>query len=702
MKLRKLLSMALALCLCASLMVPMSSAALVVPDPVEVQFGGFTATKTGNTYKVEKLQAWTSTESFADLMVGRTLTNATNLRFVCELTFSGLTINWTDNLLTGITVEETNANHVFTPADNNGVTRVPNTNTLQQTFKFSDAVISGWGSITKEALTTTITFSASPSNFTVSNVNNPEVTATVKAVLGNSEWTVAEGSSSMTITDAQTGDVSGKIYSHVKKDTTVSLCSGDTVVVGPLTIAGADMAYDSQAEDAKKYSVDFAFADVPDGIYNLVAEQVIDADHTLTITKMIVLPNDLTSGDKYDIEMPAGDYSSVVAVEPGTPPIIVGGLENVAKDEGETEIATAPTASVIVIMTVEKVDDTTTDPDALTGINEIDSIKPANAQTNYYEIDIQKLKEVSGFTTSTDIHDTSPYIITILIPYNMLGKSASRVNMWSYHKGDPTATPLIGDGLMQDGHFFVDTANNVIRLYATSFSTYAISYTPTGSDSSDSSDSSSSTIKDPTSTSYKDCTRGGSCPMDDFSDVSPKAWYHDGVHWALESGVMIGGDDGLFQPAVSTTRAMVAVMLWRLEGSPKADTAIPYGDVGAKQWFADGVRWATKAGVINGYSNGNFGPNDPVTREQLAAMLYRYAQYKNVSVSAGSNASLSGYVDADSVSSYALPAMKWATAVGIVNGLDDENSIRVLAPKDESQRSVVATMFMRYYTQIIK
>ncbi len=190
-----------------------------------------------------------------------------------------------------------------------------------------------------------------------------------------------------------------------------------------------------------------------------------------------------------------------------------------------------------------------------------------------------------------------------------------------------------------------------------------------------------------------------------FVDVSASDWYADAVRWAVDNGVMNGWanplDAGmLFGPNDTTTRAMVATMLWRLEGSPVASGEMKFVDVADGTWYTEAIRWASGADIITGSKIPakttpwpmGFRPDDAVTREQLAAMLYRYAQYKKRDVSA--SASLSSYGDAASVSSWATSAMQWAVGSGIVNGIGSD-----LVPAGKATRAQVATMLMRYSTE---
>ena len=205
-----------------------------------------------------------------------------------------------------------------------------------------------------------------------------------------------------------------------------------------------------------------------------------------------------------------------------------------------------------------------------------------------------------------------------------------------------------------------------------------------------------------------DCPRDETCPISAYwFDSSPDAWYHDGVHYVLEHGIMGGYSAHGFAPDDNASRAMVATMLWRLEGAPVVSGSIEFADVADGVWYSDAVRWAAAAGIITSTKIPadtapwpmGFQPDDAVTREQLAAMLYRYAQYKNVDVSVGEDTNILSYDDALAVMDYAVPAMQWACGAGIISGMTSGTHAVVLAPQANASRAIVATMLMRYCTE---
>ena len=174
-----------------------------------------------------------------------------------------------------------------------------------------------------------------------------------------------------------------------------------------------------------------------------------------------------------------------------------------------------------------------------------------------------------------------------------------------------------------------------------------------------------------------------------FNDVSANDWFASAVDYVTGKGMMNGTADNTFSPKANTTRGMVVTVLYRLENQPSTSAA-SFTDVASGAYYANAVAWANANGIVSGYGSGKFGPNDKVTREQLAAILYRYAQYKKYDVS-GAN-SLDGYTDAQSVSSYAVPALQWANAAGIVTGKSGSK----LDPKGNATRAEVAAMLMRF------
>ena len=178
-----------------------------------------------------------------------------------------------------------------------------------------------------------------------------------------------------------------------------------------------------------------------------------------------------------------------------------------------------------------------------------------------------------------------------------------------------------------------------------------------------------------------------------FTDVPEGAWYEDAAAYVYKHGLMAGTSATTFAPDVTTSRAMIATILWRMAGSPVVNYAMNYTDVAQGQWCSEAIRWATSEGVVTGYGNGLFGTNDPITREQLATMLWRYAQTEGYDVSIGEDTNILSYTDVADLSEYAIPAMQWAVGAGIINGTGDGST---LTPQGQATRAQAAVMLQRF------
>lgn len=180
-------------------------------------------------------------------------------------------------------------------------------------------------------------------------------------------------------------------------------------------------------------------------------------------------------------------------------------------------------------------------------------------------------------------------------------------------------------------------------------------------------------------------------PAMPFTDVNEGDWFYDVVLYAYDNGLMTGVSATEFAPNQTTTRGMIVSMLARLEGVTSAEDA-GFADVAANDWYATAVNWAASVGVVNGYEDDTFRPNAPITREQMAAILYNYADYKGYDVSA--RADLSDYADAADVSSWAEDVLSWANAEGLINGM----TATTIDPQGATTRAQTAAMFERFLT----
>ncbi len=197
-------------------------------------------------------------------------------------------------------------------------------------------------------------------------------------------------------------------------------------------------------------------------------------------------------------------------------------------------------------------------------------------------------------------------------------------------------------------------------------------------------------VLDDAAEKVKKCQKDGTCSLAKFSDVVTSAWYHDGVHYALERGMMNGTGSGRFEPDGRTSRAMIVTILYRMENEPNVTLTNQFSDVAKGQWYAKAITWASENKLVEGGGDGTFAPGAPITREQFATILYRYAKTK------GNGFTMEwilpmDYSDASGISSWAKEAMQWCLLCEIIKGKEGK-----LAPGAKASRAEVATMFMRY------
>ena len=175
-----------------------------------------------------------------------------------------------------------------------------------------------------------------------------------------------------------------------------------------------------------------------------------------------------------------------------------------------------------------------------------------------------------------------------------------------------------------------------------------------------------------------------------FTDVSEKDWFYSDVMFVYENGLMLGTSKTLFSPHGTATRGMMATILWRMEGSPVPKGKNSFTDVEAGKWYADAITWTAENGIFAGYGKDKFGPDDPITREQLAAIFYRYADYKGYDLTVKGN--LDKFKDADKITDYAKTAMQWAVGSGLMKG----KSGNLLDPQGTATRAEIAAMLHRF------
>lgn len=185
------------------------------------------------------------------------------------------------------------------------------------------------------------------------------------------------------------------------------------------------------------------------------------------------------------------------------------------------------------------------------------------------------------------------------------------------------------------------------------------------------------------------------CPSKRYTDVDQSLWYHEAIDFVIENGLFLGTSDTTFEPNTAMNRAMLVTVLWRLEGKPVVSSSGTFEDVASNTWYTDAVTWANTNKIVEGYGSGLFGPNDNMTREQMAAILYRYAEFKGYDVTAIDN--LTAFTDARDVSDWALSAIKWAVAEELITGVTTTS----LDPRGNATRAQVATILMRLIVNVV-
>ena len=180
-----------------------------------------------------------------------------------------------------------------------------------------------------------------------------------------------------------------------------------------------------------------------------------------------------------------------------------------------------------------------------------------------------------------------------------------------------------------------------------------------------------------------------------FTDVPQGHWAGDAVQYVYENNLMGGTDSTTFSPNATTTRGMIVTVLYRLTGEPASGTASQFTDVAAGAWYAKAVAWAASRDIVNGTSATTFSPNSPITREQLAAILYRYAAYKGCEVS--QRGDLTQFVDAGQIHTYAREALSWANRMELIQG----KGKGILDPRGLAARAQVAAMLQRFQEKIL-
>ena len=235
-----------------------------------------------------------------------------------------------------------------------------------------------------------------------------------------------------------------------------------------------------------------------------------------------------------------------------------------------------------------------------------------------------------------------------------------------------TITPKPNDGMAVDTVFVTDQDGNKIKVTDNGDGTY--------------------TYSQPAKRVTVDVTfKSEKCPSEQYSDLDTDAWYHESVDYVLDKGLMQGISDSKFDPSGSTTRAMIVTTLWRLEGEPVVNYAMTFEDVDSDAWYGEAVRWAAGEGLVLGYSAEEFRPDTAITREQMAAIIYRYAGYKNVAPT-GAWAIRLEYADIADIADYATEAVMYCLVKNLMQGRDGG----IFAPQATASRVEIAVVLHRF------
>ena len=190
----------------------------------------------------------------------------------------------------------------------------------------------------------------------------------------------------------------------------------------------------------------------------------------------------------------------------------------------------------------------------------------------------------------------------------------------------------------------------------------------------------------------REALKTAGCPSTNFTDVEENGWYHTGVDFMVKNGFMNGVADDAFDVDGNLTRAQLVTILYRIAGEPESTATNPFADVADGQWYTNAVIWAAENGIVKGVNTTTFAPNDQITREQIATILFRYAKAEKV------EGKLAGFPDAEMVSDYAADAMAWAVEQGLINGISESDGKTYLAPQETATRAQIAIILMRYLT----
>ena len=433
----------------------------------------------------------------------------------------------------------------------------------------------------------------------------------------------------------------------------------------------------------------FSFTDIPAGRYKLLIKYIAPNGAEKTKTQML----NVTKNEQISVSIPDKSVSSIIEADNSMGDVLVDELDNVISDLTKNNTANED-ITVKVTFESQKEDKNNVKQ------NEIRKLS-GNSSMEYIDV---KLTKTTG-TGAEEIVSKTDKKVKLLIPYENNNKNIKLYRYDAEADGTTKAVEISGDKTADE--YFELTSDGYIEINTNQFTTYAIGYEKTagtstsGGSSGGGSGSGSDSTPTPTTTDNTTGENTGNQSTgnnngektDDwwFTDVPENSWFYNSVKYTYNNGLMYGVTKDTFEPETDVTRAMFVTVLYRMEGEQEAELDYTFNDIEQGGYYEKAVAWGSANGIIAGYSADKFAPNDTITREQMAAILWRYAKYKGEDVSTN-DASLSDFMDTGSITEYAVPALAWICNSGIMNGFEDST----IRPLNNATRAQTAAMLGKF------
>ena len=547
------------------------------------------------------------------------------------------------------------------------------------------------------------------------NANNTRAVANLK-VSGNAMvktsgiTTDADGSGSqgaVLTTEAGSGKIggivfdgsAGTVYGTVELQNDLTISEGETLTIGDganlntgsheVIVNGGTLTGGDKITGTVKYAPTITTESLPNGTVGTAYSQTLAATGSDTITWSLADGSSLPAGLSLD-ENTGKIYGTPTMAEESTFTVTATNAYGSASREFTLTIS-APTTIPVTGVSLDQNALTLTEGDT---VQLTATVEPANATNKgvtwssnneaVATVDANgKVTAVSaGTATITVTTEDGGFTDTCEVTVTVRGDVPDRpVNIPDTHEIELIA----GEGGEAKTNFSNASAGTKITVTATPDEGYELAYITVDGERID-----GTTFKMPAhDVTVRVYFTGGALP---FADVAEGAWYYDAVSYVYANGLMDGVSASEFAPDTTLTRAMLVTILWRMEGEPVVNYLMPFTDVDGGAWYAEAVRWAASEGIVTGVSDTSFAPNAEITREQLAAILWRYAKYKGYDVSIGESTNILSYTDFDEIGEYAIPALQWAGGEGIISGRGGG----ILDPRGTASRAEAAAMLQRF------